>query len=201
MHFASRRSEILVMVAALALPFKAGGCGRTSCLTLSKAQIQSGICPSQSEAAARINGPNNCGFNSTTTTIEGDGTLDGELCCYPVSEQTVNTICGFGAGGSPGGTTGFGGETTSTATGFVGTGGSMPGCAPCNAALQGTPFDLVCGLSMARTDLQNLEMCGCGNTCMSVCDQTLCIGNKPSDGCMSCLQSGCLTQLVTCQNN
>jgi hypothetical protein len=184
----SRRAEIVVILVALALPFKAGGCGTTTCITLSQAQIKSGTCPSAEEAQARVADPSMCSFGATSTTIEGEGVLDGELCCYPSTKQVGGGCFGGGVGG---------GFTMSSAFGGSGavTGGPPPGCAPCRNALNGTPFDQVCS-----TDLQNLEMCGC-TACTAACDPTLCIGNAPDDGCLGCLQTSCTSQLTACQQN
>jgi hypothetical protein len=193
----SRRSEIVVMLVALALPFKAGGCGTTTCLSLTQQQIMSGMCPTQLEAQKRVTDPNgNCSNDATITTIEGEGVLDGELCCYPSSKQSPGfggcVIMGFpGPGG--GTTTGFG-----TSTGF---GAGMTGpCVTCNSALQGmAPFNTVCQ-GQSQQDLMSLEMCAC-TTCDVVCSTTLCPGNAPSDGCMGCLQTSCSAQLMACQQN
>src|SRR5580704_17003959 len=129
----SRRSEIVVMLFALALPFKAGGCGTTTCITLTQQQVMSGMCPSQAAAQMRVTVTDNstCSFNSTVTILDGEGVLDGELCCYPSSKQGgVNGCFGGGFGG---------GVTFTTSTGFGG--GTTTGvCAPCNNSLQGAPF-------------------------------------------------------------
>jgi hypothetical protein len=187
----SRRSEIVVMLFALALPFKAGGCGTTTCITVTPAQLQSGTCPSQMAAQMRVTDPSMCFFGATVTMIEGDGVLDGQLCCYPSSKQNASNGCIIGMGG--GVTTGF----ADTGTGFGGN--TTVGCANCNNVLQGAPFDQICQ-DQSKVNLQALEMCGC-NKCTSVCDPTLCTGNKPDDGCMGCLLSSCATELMTCQSS
>jgi hypothetical protein len=186
-----RRSEIVVMLFALALPFKAGGCGSTTCITVTQADLQNGECPSQMVAQMRVTDPNMCFFGSTMTMIEGDGVLDGQLCCYPSSKQSSNGGCFIGMGG--GVSTGFGTATT----GFGGS--TTTGFATCNSALQGAPFDQVTE-PQSKADLETLEMCGC-NKCTSVCDPTLCTGNKPDDGCMGCLLSSCATELTACQQH
>lgn len=125
-------------VAVAALPFKAGGCGSTACITVTPAQLVGGACPSASTALMRFG--NGCG---TIYEVNGAGSLDGNFCCYSVQTQSGDQtdslgICGNGVGGGVtmgsvtvsssfssagvGGTGGIG--PFSGSGGFTGTGGN-----------------------------------------------------------------------------
>ncbi len=119
MRRALRWSEVVVAVAVAALPFKAGGCGTTACITVTPAQLVNGACPGPAAALARFSDPN---CPSTISNVDGAGTLDGNFCCYPVDTQNDGEAieCGEGVGGGSfgvgvGGTSfsggGFGGGT------------------------------------------------------------------------------------------
>jgi hypothetical protein len=215
MRLTTRPSEIVVMVVALALPFKAGGCaGRTACITVTASDLQGdGTCPDPATASMRlVNAP----CEGSISSVDGPGALDDGLCCYPVTYLSgggaVPCDLGPGFGGS---TTGVGplpgssvssggpggGPTTSTGT---------PGCVTCNEALNGAPFDQVCNdpaLVDAGTNpatlLANLRVCACATACTTACDPTLCMGNAPDNTCTACLDGvvACAMELMTCQQN
>jgi hypothetical protein len=101
----------------------------------------------------------------------------------------------MGVGGGFTTSTGFAGSTTGFGAGMTG------GCVTCNQALQGAPFDQVCQPpSPSKVNLQTLEMCACSK-CTMECDPSLCTGNAPDPGCMSCLLSTCAAELMTCQQS
>lgn len=203
MHFSSRHAQALVMVFALALPFKAGGCGgRTACFTVTSANLGSdGSCPGIDVASMRlVNAP----CSGMVGSVDGPGALDANLCCYPVTyiDSSVGVPCNLG----PGTTTGFGSSTgffggpgggTTTTGGFGGFGGGPANCVRCNDALNGAPFNLVCTPQI----LANLRACACASKCTSACDPTLCATNAPDDGCLSCLDVQCGAELTACQQN
>jgi hypothetical protein len=214
MRLTTRPSEIVLMVVALALPFKAGGCaGRTACITVTASDLQSdGTCPDQATASTRlVNAP----CEGSISSVDGPGALDGDLCCYPVTYVSGGAAVpceidpGFGGGistgdGVPIGSSssgGFGGGTVvTTSTG-------TPGCVSCNEALNGAPFGQACtgpvtdaGASPA-TLLANLRVCACATACTTACDPTLCLGNAPDNACTTCLDAACAKELMACQQD
>ena len=194
MNLTSRGSKIVVAAVALALPFKAGGCGSTACITVTAAQLVNGACPSSSEAQARFSDPNCPG---AITSVDSAGTLDGNLCCYSVTTAGNTEVECAGTGGSFGDGSFSTEESSSTGIGAGGGTSSCPGT--CQAALNGAPFDTVCdGALMA---LMSLQMCACNAACMTSCDPTLCVGNAPDTGCLSCMQTNCATQLSACHDS
>ena len=215
MRLTTRPSEILVMVVALVLPFKAGGCaGRTACIVVTASDLQNnGTCPDQATASTRlVNAP--CA--GSITSVDGSGALDGDLCCYPVTYASGGgdpVPCeedpGFGGGtavGPPIGSSssgGFGGGTFTTTT----TGTGTPGCVTCNEALNGAPFDQACnpmvdgGPPNPSMLLTSLRVCACASACTTACDPTLCLGNAPDNACTTCLEGACAAALMACQQN
>jgi hypothetical protein len=192
MNLMSRGTRIVLAVTALALPMKATGCGRSACITVTQAQLLNGSCPSRQTAQSRFSGPDCPG---SVTSVDSDGTLDGNLCCYAVTtDDNGETSCG--EGGSSGDV--FEGEEESSSTGF---GGSTGACGTCQEVLNGAPFNstMMCSDSLAA--LQALQTCACNGTCMAACDPNLCISNAPDVGCLSCLQASCTGQLTTCHQD
>jgi hypothetical protein len=191
-----RRSEILVAVIALAVPVEAGGCGRTACITVSAAQLPSGMCPSTDMARARFDA-DSCFGASPVASVDGPGAIDGDLCCYPVTEGSSDNgaVPTCGVGGNEGVGVGFG---VSTSGGFGGT--TTIGCAPCRSALQGAPFSQVCQ-GPASEALQQLRACACASNCTTQCDNTLCFGNMPDNACLTCVNSACGGALMLCERS
>src|SRR6185437_7521822 len=133
---------VLLVAAIAALPIKTTGCGHTACITVTADQVaqSGGTCPSAGVALSRFM-DSSCP-NTDITAIDGPGTLDGELCCYPVEQNTggPQVFCGGGFGecgdcgaggascdgfgGCAVGGSGVGGSSTVT-TGFGGTGGDF----------------------------------------------------------------------------
>jgi hypothetical protein len=189
-----------VVLFVAALPIKTGGCGRTACITVSASQLVNGACPSAAVAQARF-ADTTCGSGAITS-VDGAGSLDDGFCCYPVTEGDGNpngpVECGVGGGMGVTTGTGFFGNGGSI-TGFGGSGGSGT-CSTCSAALSGAvPFGQVC--AGPSTLLDALEVCACSATCGSACNPTLCVKNAPDDGCASCLQLACPSQLAACRTN
>jgi len=130
---------VLLVAAIAALPIKTAGCGHTACITVTADMIaqNGGMCPSSDIALSRFM-DRNCP-NTDITAIDGPGTLDGELCCYPVEQNTggPQVFCGgFGEGGF---TSGQGGSTTfvSTSSGFAGGETATGGCGGCGCGSGG----------------------------------------------------------------
>jgi hypothetical protein len=152
MHWNSRRSNALVVVALLALPWKVASCGRTACITVTSAELakNGGACPTPVSAMMRFS---NVECGGGVSSVDSQGELDGTLCCYAVElSDASNEECeGFpgestggcedgcvgGAGGGSFGETstsfvstssGVGGSfgETSTSSGFGGFGGGPP---------------------------------------------------------------------------
>jgi hypothetical protein len=194
MNLTFRGSRIVLAVAALALPLKAGGCGTsTACITVTSAQLLNGTCPSAQVAQNRFSDPDCPG---SIVSVDSDGTLDDNLCCYSVTSESGNSEIDCGSTGD-----GIGGDTSfeSSSTGFGGgdgTGGGQTFGNTCQDALNGAP---VSSLSPAsKMVLMSLQTCACNGTCMTSCDPTLCLSNAPDTGCLSCLQTSCSAQLTAC---
>jgi hypothetical protein len=117
MRLLRRWSEIVVVAAVVVLPFKAGGCGTTACITVTPAQLVNGACPGPTAAMARFSDPDCPG---AIYNVDSAGTLDGNFCCYTVETQSDSAPsgCDFGAGGGDvGGSSGF---TSVSSSGFGG---------------------------------------------------------------------------------
>jgi hypothetical protein len=191
-----RFARFLVIALFLGLfPLKTGGCdgGRTACFTVSGK-----TCPSEDSLNQSISmSIANTMCSGEISSVDGPGTLDGDLCCYPVSYAGNGAFpCSLGISTTTVGTGGFGTTTfPSSSSGFAGGTTTSSNCVSCNAALQGAPFSQVCN----PTPLDNLRICACASTCTTECDPTLCEGNAPDTGCLSCLQANCSSQLTTCK--
>jgi hypothetical protein len=191
-----RLARFVVIALFLGLfPLKTGGCdgGRTACFT-----VTGKTCPSPEALNMSISmSPANTMCAGDISSVDGPGTLDNDLCCYPVSYISGNdgfpcnlgfigtTTIGTGGTTTFGGSSGFAGGVTTTTS----------NCVTCNQALNGAPFSQVCN----PTPLDNLRICACASTCTTECDPTLCEGNPPDTGCLSCLQANCSSQLTTCK--
>lgn len=166
------------------LPIKAGGCGgKTACITFSEADFaKAGQCPSQADMDEFFS--TDCGF--TVASVDGEGTRDGQLCCYPVTNFNDN-----GVGECIGG---FGGEG-----GFGGVGGGVGGgCVTC-----GDVIDIPTSPALLCFDgdnaFSNLTICGC-NECAE-CQLNLCKSTKPTVECAQCLRDTCPSEVNDCENS
>jgi hypothetical protein len=194
---------------ALCLPFLQSGCGSTACIQLNAGDH--GKCPSASAAFPRFSDPMCPG---TITSVDGEGSLDGELCCYPVSQDSSTPFpggCGVDIGGFSG--TGNGGGFSTTASGFGtggfgGTGGAGGGgpCGTCWEVLNGQfPNDPSQLCPASQTAVSDLTTCACntGESCDTTCSDNLCAGTQPTGSCFSCISSdtACMAAFQECQAN
>lgn len=193
-----RVARLLVIALALgALPLKSGACGgRTACFTVTAAELGGGqACPGVGEASTRLL---NTMCPGSVESVDGPGSLDGDLCCYPVTYGPLpgDSICGVTfpttSGDFPTGTSASS-ASSGTAIGFDG--GPTGPCVSCNAALNGAPFGQVCD----PTPLSKLRVCACAANCTDACDPTLCAGNAPDNGCLACVQASCASELAACR--
>jgi hypothetical protein len=199
----SRGAELLLVAVALVLPFKAMGCGRTACFTVTSADLKNGACPDVMAAAARLEGPA-CAGQANIASVDGAGTLDNGLCCYPVTFGDTNpAFVPCGAGGSFTVTTGISVESAMVGVGASSSISTMTGtfCVKCKEFLAGMSGPLCSGFAL--TNEVAVQNCACTATsCQTDCDQTLCgPGNAPDDACRACLLQGCAMEVTACQGN
>jgi hypothetical protein len=195
-----RLARFLVIALAVAIPaLDAASCGgRTACFTNDPGQP----CPTPESINNSITGSPTGMCTDSIASVDGPGTLDGNLCCYPVTyvSSSVGVPCNLGSGTIFNGM-GGGISSSSSSSGFgmggFGTGGGTTSCVSCNQALNGAPFGEVCDQSTLNT----LRQCACASACTSACDPTLCFGNAPDNGCLSCMQQSCSSDLMACQSN
>jgi hypothetical protein len=98
------RPPVVLVTVALAIPFATNGaCGsRTACIEYTQAEYTAaGSCLSPADALATFTTESCPG---SIVSVNGPGSFDGEICCYPVTYDNVDQSCGTAAGGS---TTGF----------------------------------------------------------------------------------------------
>jgi hypothetical protein len=197
----SRGSELVLAVVALALPFKATGCGRTACFTVTSAQLVNGACPDVMVAEGRLQGTP-CTPQDQITSVDGPGTLDNGLCCYPVTfgGSNANALPCAGVGGSN--------SAVAVTAGMVGVGASGtttgPSCVSCSDFLAGTSGPLCntnAPLLTALSTEVDLRNCACtAASCETDCAPTLCgVGNAPDDACRACLLQACATEVDACK--
>src|SRR5690242_15609758 len=90
------------VAATLMMPFAGSSCGRSACIVVSQSELEKGggVCPTEKKALPRFTPP---GCNSPVSSVDGPGELEGQLCCYPVT-QVENDGCfgSIGVGGSGG---------------------------------------------------------------------------------------------------
>ena len=216
-------SNVAVLAAAILLPLKAGACGsHTACFTFSQAAYakHGNACPAAMPAALNRFSSNACGTLGPISSVDGEGSFDGEFCCYPVTEASnffdcsgsggfVNTATSIGGFGGSGGFGGFGGfmDTTSSTGGFSassGTDGGMPMCFTCNDELNGVSMDPGQLCSAAAMFWSALNTCNCGSgPCTMACSATACSGIMPSPECKTCMTdsgaAGCGAELAACK--
>jgi hypothetical protein len=123
MSWGSRLFNAVMVAAVMALPLKVASCGRTVCITVTAAQLakNGGACPSPEDAMNRFSS-SDCS-PSNVTLLQGNGELDGMLCCYPaeLSDNGAEGDCEETTGGCAG-DCGEGGDfgTSAFATGSSG---------------------------------------------------------------------------------
>ncbi len=194
------RGLALALASTLALPFAftAGGAGcgsRTACFAFTQGEYaQNGdACPSPSEALMSFTDPTCPG---PVVSVDGPGSFDGELCCYPVTEDGITPDCGNngGTGGATSSGTGplppTGGDTSTSSGGFC-----LPTCAMVLAN-----GGQACG-GTSQSDLFALLSCT-DASCAMECPSFLAGGIEGADStCTPCLDASCSTQLAACQAN
>ena len=201
-------ARLLLATAALLLPLLGGGCERTACFTWSAAE---GPCPARSEALRF--------FSSTTCpghviSVDGEATspLEGQLCCYAVSERPHSrgdddhTSCGDGFGGDSSVVAVSSAFTTSVGQGGFGAqsssdGSGDPTCQRCPELFKNMSDGPVpCGPSLQLFDL--LFTCACVDACGAVCGDSFCQGTVASPECGACMEEstaqGCGSELTAC---
>jgi hypothetical protein len=178
-----RWSRGVILGVALLLPFKAGGCGRTACITVDPDQFGAGTCPLPSDADSRFGG-----CVSEVSKVDGTGVRDGNLCCYPVvMDGHVAGDCNVV-------------DTVDAGQG-AGIGSGPDECVTCLDLLNGGIVGSLCTSSGLL--LMDLVSCACSSSCASACQSTLCGASSPNPACMGCLNEmgtgGCGPQLVACR--
>jgi hypothetical protein len=206
MAFFPALSRVAIAAMVASLPFAgSGACGsRSACFQYTTAEYNQNnmSCPNQNEALANFTNPECPG---TIVSVDGAGTFDGTVCCYPVTyDDSLTNNC---TGGNGSGASGTGGTVTTTFTSTTSTGtGSTTSCPPTCAAALGAGM-APCGTNAAVSAWQTLLACacstgdadgggGCGTPCSSFCQA---LGTTPD--CTVCLQGTCGMQVAICQAN
>jgi hypothetical protein len=196
------RPRVVLFVAAVSVPVAASGaCGsRTACIEYTQAEYAANgnACLSTAGALATFTTE---GCPGSIVSVDGPGSFDGEICCYPVTYASVDQSCGTAPGG---GTTGFGASTTGFTTVTVSTSANCQDVF-CSAAV-GTGI-APCG-QPALQNFTALQACaGCdslvldgGASCVTSCG-TLCSGQTVDSVCENCLLSSCPSEWSACQGS
>jgi hypothetical protein len=209
----SRPSRLLAIV-ALALPFGVSGAcgGGTACFQYTQPEyaLHGNSCPAQDDALANFSNPECPG---SVAAVDSAGSFDGQLCCYAVTYSSLVPDCGVAdPSGSGDGTfisppgTGHGGagfgvtEATFESVGPGGGSSTNGDCQPtCADALAKGKVPCNGNGMVIFEQLENCA-CGSGNPCNGACEP-LCQSLGIDADCSTCLQSGCSTQLLSCQSN
>jgi hypothetical protein len=197
------RPQVALFIAALVVPALASGAcsSRTACLAYTQPEYaaNNNSCLSQADALATFTSPDCPG---SIASVDGPGTFDGEICCYPVTYDPVVQSCNVtNTGPTPPGTT-FPGTSFPTTTGVT-TSFCPPTCS--QALISGS---IPCAGEPAIQDYLDLLGCaGCmdspvdgGVTCADDCP-VLCSEGPLDPVCASCLMNECGSSLSTCQSN
>jgi hypothetical protein len=179
-----------------------GACGsRNACFQYTQAEFNvNNSCPDPSSALASFTDPNCPG---DIISVDGPGTFDGQICCYPVTYGDITSSCGMG--GANTGTTGT--TTFPGTTGTTGTGTTTLMCPPTCAASVNSDDSAPCGSTSSFDAWQALQPCACGGftfdgggtcglSCGSFCQS---LGLDPT--CSSCLSMNCLSLIQNCMSN
>lgn len=192
MSFTLTRPFFILTVVVACLPFAGGGgCGsRTACFQFTQAEFdQTSSCPGPKDALAEFTDPRCPG---AIVSVDGPGSFDGQICCYPVTYDDITPDCGNdGTGGTrtPGTMAGSGVMTTTS-------------CATtCSFSIQ-TNDAPPCASGDALDAWTNIQSCACAPTaCNSSCT-ALCEGfGGIDDTCTSCLQASCPDAFTACMEN
>jgi hypothetical protein len=194
-----RSPAVAATLAIAGLPFAAGaGCaGRSACFTYTQGEytLNGNSCPSVSDALASFSDPKCPG---PVSAVDGPGSFDGQICCYPVTYDDVVPDCGNSGLSGQGG-----GFTAPPPPPMVGVGGSVGGgstgsCQPlCNEFL--LTGLTVCGGGIAAMELQALVSCAMA-TCAPNCGLFIGGCQALDSTCEGCLQITCSTELSACQS-
>lgn len=208
-----------VLVAmALMLPVWSSGCGHTACFVFTQGELRANnnACPAPKDALASFTDPHCPG---PVVTVDGEGIFnlneanpDQSLCCYPVTQQTIDPEVFSGECQGPvgvGGDKGIGGGGTFGAGGSFGVsvgGGGGPCFNNCNMVLMGANPDQLCPDESSAQSWALLVSCACtsGNPCAKICDLNICSHALVSKECLSCLEdpsSGCAKDVAGCQSD
>jgi hypothetical protein len=159
-----------------------GGCtGRTACFQYTQGEYAANgnQCPAPKDALPEFTDPKCPG---PVVAVNGPGTFDGEICCYPVTYEDIVSDCGNnkGAGGQ-------GGSFTSPPSGCSNS---------CNMSLQDgtTPCNGMVAATLG-------ELTNCANLQCSVDCGTFTVGHPLDASCTMCLEVNCSSQLINCQND
>jgi hypothetical protein len=194
----------------VAVPFVgSGGCnGRTACLQYSPGEYAANgnVCLSPSQALGSFTDPSCPG---PITSVDGDGSYDGELCCYPVTYADITPDCGQGGSGGSvvtppgvdvGETVGFASATGTAVSSSTGpcdtscadalTNGGVPCPGPGSASFGALIF---CACGGIDAGIQ------CDSVCQSFCSQQP--SSTMDSSCAACLMSACPSQLANCVSN
>jgi hypothetical protein len=191
------RPKLALFVAALVVPaVVSGACGsRTACIAYTQAEYNANNgCLAPSDAIAAFTSPSCPG---SIVSVDGPGTFDGEICCYPVTYDSVVQSCNEGNGNSgpgfAGGVTTFGPPPPTTS------------CAPlCVLAFeQGGPPCGNPGAIQAYVALQACAGCNGAPTPSSCEDQcpSFCSDGALDPTCGPCLMTSCSAAVGTCNVN
>ena len=84
LEFRAMRVGVLL---TLALTAVSTGCGQRVCIEWS---AEEGVCPSRAEVQSQ-----HIGACTNIASVDGEGTHEGDLCCYPVTKQGPLPPCAF----------------------------------------------------------------------------------------------------------
>jgi hypothetical protein len=185
-----RSRAALAVLGFACLPLTAGGgcAGRTACFTYTKGEYAAhgNQCPASKDALANFTDPKCPG---PVVAVNGAGTFDGEICCYPVTYEDIVPDCGNE------GTGGQGGSFTSPPPPMS----TPPACSSsCSVIIQEGMMSPCTG--MAETLFAMLH--DCANEQCSIDCAPFILNNQPVDaGCNMCLSVMCSTELTNCRND
>ncbi|UQA55613.1 hypothetical protein [Polyangium aurulentum] len=210
-------SGILVptaLAAVASLLMGGAGCGSsTACFYWTEAE---GACPSQGEALDFFQDPF---CSSSITSVDSEGTFEGDTCCYDVSENDSSfgdSTCfpgNIGPGGpetSVGVTVGVGGAggVAVGPGGVGGAGGAGAGgsgdCSKCKQFMLETDAPPLCGASIPLYDALTNCRCAVNSPCFQACESSACMNLPPSKECDTCMldqTDGCGDELAACSQD
>lgn len=217
MRLTSFRARYLLLLAAasgsVVLPVASAGCGRTACIVYSKAEYDvHASCPLQKDALPYLT-DGTCPGPVVSVDGEGVFTLNEKnpnqsLCCYPVTQQTIELddqrIDCIPPG--TGGTGGFEPSGSSGVGGVGGVGGGFGGCFACNQLVTGVisdPGQLCPGLFDMWVQLDDC-VCAQETECFSACKLSFCQNAPVSTDCLDCMaqpDASCAAAFATCNFN